>query len=91
MNRTSQRLAFVLVPMLIGTMLSPVRLAAIDLGTPWERHTIAAGSATLRGSDGVHLADINGDGRFDVVSGHEQSHKVSVSLHPGFGPEVGSP
>ena len=52
---------------------------------------IAAGSATLRGSDGVHLADINGDGRLDVVSGHEQSHKVSVSLHPGFGPEVGSP
>jgi hypothetical protein len=72
-------------------MLSPVRLAAIDLGTKWEWHAIAAGSATLRGSDGVHLADINGDGRLDVVSGHEQSHKVSVSLHPGFGPEVGSP
>jgi FG-GAP-like repeat len=90
----SKSIPFVLVPMLIGTMLSsasaspspgPVRLAAIDLGTKWERHTIAAGSNTLKGSDGVHLADINNDGRFDAVSGHEQSHKVSVSLHPGFG------
>ena len=92
MDMKSKSLAFVLVPVLIGTLLSPVRLAAqIDLGTPWARHVIAAGSATLSGSDGVHLADINGDGRLDVVSGHEQSHKVSVSLHPGFGPEVRSP
>lgn len=57
--------------------------AVIDPGTPWSRHTIVAGSAALRGSDGVHLADINNDGRLDAVSGHEQSHKVTVSLHPG--------
>ena len=65
-------------------MLLPVRLAAIDLGTKWKRHAIAAGSATLRGSDGVHLADIDGDGRLDVVSPHEQSNNITVSLHPGF-------
>jgi hypothetical protein len=57
---------------------------AIAAGTPWERHTIAAGSSALRGSDGVHLADINDDGRWDAVSGHEQSHKITVSLHPGY-------
>jgi hypothetical protein len=94
MGMKSKSIPFVLVPILIETMLSPanaspspgpIRLAAIDLGTKWERHAIAAGSATLRGSDGVHLSDINDDGRFDAVSGHEQSHKVSVSLHPGFG------
>jgi len=63
---------------------------AIDLTQAWQRHTIAAGSAMLKGSDGVDLADINGDGRPDVVSGHEQSNAVSLSLHPGFGPEVKS-
>jgi hypothetical protein len=56
----------------------------IDLATKWTRHTIVAGSLELNGSDGVDLADINGDGRVDVVSGHEQSNSVSVSLHPGF-------
>jgi len=63
---------------------------AIDLTQAWQRHTIAAGSAMLKGSDGVDLADINGDGRPDIVSGHEQSNAVSLSLHPGFGPEVKS-
>jgi hypothetical protein len=56
----------------------------IDPGTPWDRHTIVAGSVALRGSDGVHLADINDDGRWDAVSGHEQSHKITVSIHPGY-------
>ena len=32
----------------------------------------------------MHLADINGDGRLDATSAYEQSHKVSVSLHPGY-------
>jgi hypothetical protein len=64
---------------------------AIDLSKKWKRHAIAAGSNVLKGADGVHLADINGDGRIAVVSGHEQGNKISVSLHPGFGPQVGSP
>jgi hypothetical protein len=59
-------------------------LAVIDLDVPWERHIIAEGSAALKGSDGVHLADINGDGRLDATTAYEQSHKVSVSLHPGY-------
>jgi len=60
-------------------------LAVIDLDEPWERHTIVAGSMTnLNGSDGVNLADINNDGRLDATSAYEQTHKVSVSLHPGY-------
>jgi hypothetical protein len=54
--------------------------------TPWTMHTIvqgATGSGQFNGSDGVDLADINHDGRLDVVSGYEQGHRVSVSLYPG--------
>jgi FG-GAP-like repeat len=67
-----------------GPWASATSAQAIDPNVPWVRHTIVAGSDTLRGSDGVHLADINDDGQLDVVSGHEKSHNVSVSLHPGF-------
>jgi FG-GAP-like repeat len=56
----------------------------VGLDTPWERHAISPGSSLFKGADGVYLADIDGDERLDVVSGHEQSHRVSVSLHPGF-------
>jgi hypothetical protein len=85
-NRYRNAATAILVSALTLMPMIEVKSAGvIDLDTPWVRHTIAAGSAMLSGSDGVHLADINGDGRFDAVSGHEQSNRVSVSLHPGFG------
>jgi len=60
--------------------LSAVAAPAGAAGTPWVRHTIASG---WRGADGVHLGDVNGDGRDDVTSGWEQEGIVTVSLHPG--------
>jgi hypothetical protein len=47
---------------------------------PWVRHTIDAAS---RGADGVKLADVNGDGLPDVVTGWEEGGDVRVCLHPG--------
>lgn len=49
---------------------------------PWKRHTI---DATGRGADGVKLADANGDGRLDVVSGWEEAGEVRVYFNPGPG------
>jgi hypothetical protein len=46
----------------------------------WQRHTIHAGP---NGADGVHLADIDGDGDQDAVTPWEQSGIVTVSLNPG--------
>jgi hypothetical protein len=65
------------------TDIGETELAVIDLNVPWERHSIVTGGTGLVGSDGVHLADVNNDGRFDAVSAYEQSHKVTVSFHPG--------
>src|SRR5687768_16281371 len=59
-------------------MLSVVFLLAAD--APWPRHTIDGSS---RGADGVRLADVNGDGRLDVVTGWEEGGAVRVCLHPG--------
>lgn len=47
---------------------------------PWVRHTIDAGS---RGADGVKLADLNGDGRPDVVTGWEEGGVARIAFHPG--------
>ena len=47
---------------------------------PWRRHTIDASS---RGADGVRLADFNGDGRLDIVTGWEEGGVVRMYLHPG--------
>lgn len=48
--------------------------------SPWKRHTI---DATSQGADGVRLADINGDGLPDIVTGWEEGGVVRVYLHPG--------
>ncbi|MBX2822475.1 MAG: VCBS repeat-containing protein [Rhodothermaceae bacterium] len=47
----------------------------------WARHTIDSSS---QGADGVKVADINGDGLLDVVTGWEEGRVVYVYLHPGF-------
>lgn len=45
----------------------------------WPRHTIDAGS---RGADGVRLADVDGDGRLDVVTAWEEGGEIRVCLQP---------
>ena len=47
--------------------------------TPWKRHTI---DDQFRGADGVRLADYNGDGRPDVVTGWEESGVIRLYLQP---------
>jgi len=53
---------------------------AVSRGDPWPRHVIDDSS---RGADGVRLADVNGDGRLDVVTGWEQGGITRVYVHPG--------
>ena len=49
-------------------------------GTPWVRHVIDDSS---RGADGVKLADVNGDGLMDIVTGWEEGGITRVYCHPG--------
>ena len=46
----------------------------------WSRHCI---DDSLRGADGVRLADVNRDGRLDLVTPWEEAGVVRVYLHPG--------
>ncbi len=66
-----------------GELPSPVTMA-----DPWPRHVIYNVEV---GADGVDIADINGDGRLDVVTPWEDTGKVTVSLHPGYGAPLASP
>lgn len=65
-------------------MLRVLVLVAIAQGAlvfgQWQRHTIDASS---QGSDGVRLADVNGDGLQDIATGWEEGGKVRVYLNPG--------
>lgn len=47
---------------------------------PWSRHTIDNSSV---GADGVRLADVNGDGLPDIVTGWEEGGVVRLYLNPG--------
>src|SRR5262245_21416616 len=58
----------------------------MSLAAAWPMHQIVpgvAGRGKPDGADGVDIADIDGDGQPDIVSGHEQGWKISVSLNPG--------
>ncbi len=50
-------------------------------GEPWARHAIDSSS---RGADGIRVADINGDGLWDLTTGWEEGGRVSVYINPGF-------
>ncbi len=51
-----------------------------DLNQPWKRRTIDKSS---RGADGTRLADVNGDGLPDIVTGWEQGGVTRLYLNPG--------
>ncbi|MBK9167781.1 MAG: VCBS repeat-containing protein [Bryobacterales bacterium] len=55
-------------------------LCSFVLQGAWKRHTIDNAS---QGADGVRLADINGDGLQDIVTGWEEGGVVRVYLNPG--------
>ena len=49
-------------------------------GAAWSRHTIDDSS---KGADGVKLADVNGDGLVDIVTGWEEGGITRIYCHPG--------
>ncbi|MCA9117723.1 MAG: VCBS repeat-containing protein, partial [Planctomycetaceae bacterium] len=53
-----------------------------ERGPAWQRHTVDGSS---RGADGVRLADINGDGQPDIVTGWEEGGQIRLAIHPGIG------
>ena len=46
----------------------------------WQRHVIDNSS---RGADGVRLADVNGDGMLDAVTGWEEGGVIRAYINPG--------
>lgn len=58
----------------------------INLTAQWAIHPIFAGvsgSGNPDGADGVDMADVDGDGKLDLVTGHEQGLRVTLSFNPG--------
>lgn len=62
--------------LLLVVLTAPASLSA----DPWKRHTIDKSS---RGADGVRVADVNGDGQLDLVTGWEEGGIIRVYLNPG--------
>jgi hypothetical protein len=59
---------------------------SIDLVSAWTLHQIVAGvsgTGNPDGADGVDLGDVDGDGLMDVVTGHEQGLRLTLSFNPG--------
>lgn len=61
-------------------VLLPPGHVLCDEDRAWVRHTIDDSS---RGADGVRLADVNGDGHSDIVTGWEEGGIIRVYLNPG--------
>lgn len=73
---------------IIGGVLSGINPGdtPIAMGAAWQFHQIvvgASGTGQPDGADGVDLSDVDGDGRLDVVSGHEQGLRLTLSFNPG--------
>jgi len=49
-------------------------------GTPWKYHVIDQSS---RGADGVKLADLDGDGLYDITTGWEEGGLTRIYRNPG--------
>lgn len=62
------------------TLLISIASGFCVASEPWTRHVI---DDSARGADGVRLADFDGDGLQDVVTGWEQSGVVRLYLNPG--------
>jgi hypothetical protein len=73
-----------LVLLMLGGCSSPDavsrRGSLAQLDAPWTRHAIDNSS---EGADGTRLADANGDGLPDIVTGWEEGGLVRAYLHPG--------
>lgn len=54
-----------------------------DISHPWILHALDA--APPSGSDGVKLADVNGDGYPDLATGFEEGGVSRIYLNPGHG------
>ena len=71
--------AVVSLPEIVAAPETDATLALETTRPVWRRHVIDATSA---GADGVKLADVNRDGRPDVVTGWEEGGVVRLYLQP---------
>ncbi len=62
-------------------LLSVAAVLPAGAGSPWPRHVIDGSS---RGADGVRLADFDGDGQLDIVTGWEEAGIIRLYFHPGI-------
>ena len=74
------RLVVVVSMMILAPLPATANEAHALVSRPWVRHTIDDSS---EGADGVRLADANGDGWPDVVTGWEEGNRVRLYLNPG--------
>ncbi|MEX2565801.1 MAG: FG-GAP and VCBS repeat-containing protein [Cyclobacteriaceae bacterium] len=64
---------------LIPNPITGLGLIAQEFFTPWKMHTIDNSSL---GSDGTKLADVNGNGKMDMVVGWEEGGITRLYFHP---------
>jgi len=66
-------------------LVAPFTVGAENYDNQWPFHEIDADRSdkSERGADGIRLADVNGDGWTDAVSGWEQAGETRVYINPG--------